>query len=91
MRPADEAPRHSLLRRGGSGARRERRACGQLRMLCAVCSSDAGEISAMAEQEAGGAMAEEATMDEDILQVLQDMANRLRLHAIRTLCASGFR
>lgn len=36
-------------------------------------------------------MAEEAKIDEDILQVLRDMANRLRLHAIRTLCASGFR
>ncbi|XP_007450889.1 PREDICTED: transketolase-like protein 1 isoform X1 [Lipotes vexillifer] len=45
----------------------------------------------MAEQEASGTVAEEARIDEDILQVLQDMANRLRVHAIRTLCASGFR
>uniref|UniRef100_A0A8C0E1W5 transketolase n=1 Tax=Balaenoptera musculus TaxID=9771 RepID=A0A8C0E1W5_BALMU len=43
----------------------------------------------MADEEANGAMAEEAKLDENILQVLQDMANRLRLHVIRSLCASN--
>ncbi|XP_061033977.1 transketolase-like protein 1 isoform X2 [Eubalaena glacialis] len=45
----------------------------------------------MADKEANGAMAEEAKLDENILQVLQDMANRLRLHVIRSLCASSSR
>ena len=75
--------------RGGSVARRERRACGRLRRLRAICSSDAGEITAMADEEANRAMVEEAKLEENILQVLQDIANRLRLHVIRSLCASN--
>ncbi|XP_069319601.1 transketolase-like protein 1 isoform X2 [Eulemur rufifrons] len=43
----------------------------------------------MAGAEAGSAMADEARPDEKTVQVLRDLANRLRIHAIRATCASS--
>ncbi|KAM4798962.1 transketolase-like protein 1 isoform X1 [Urocitellus parryii] len=43
----------------------------------------------MSDIEAGSLMAEEARPDEKTVQVLRDMANRLRIHSIRATCASS--
>ncbi|XP_012612739.2 transketolase-like protein 1 isoform X2 [Microcebus murinus] len=43
----------------------------------------------MADAEASTAMADEARPDEKTVQVLRDLANRLRIHAIRATCASS--
>ncbi|XP_053436488.1 transketolase-like protein 1 isoform X2 [Nycticebus coucang] len=43
----------------------------------------------MADAEASTAMAEEARPDSKTVQVLRDMANRLRIHSIRATCASS--
>ncbi|XP_003802636.1 transketolase-like protein 1 [Otolemur garnettii] len=43
----------------------------------------------MADAEASTAMADEARPDSKTVQVLRDMANRLRIHSIRATCASS--
>ncbi|KAF4026588.1 TKTL1 [Cervus elaphus hippelaphus] len=43
----------------------------------------------MADAEASTAMADEAKPDAKTLQILRDMANRLRIHSIRATCASS--
>lgn len=43
----------------------------------------------MADAEVSVAMASEDKPDEDTLQVLRDLANRLRIHSIRATCASS--
>uniref|UniRef100_A0A8C9QC77 Transketolase N-terminal domain-containing protein n=1 Tax=Spermophilus dauricus TaxID=99837 RepID=A0A8C9QC77_SPEDA len=43
----------------------------------------------MSDIEAGSLMAEEARPDGKTVQVLRDMANRLRIHSIRATCASS--
>ena len=80
--------------RGGSGARRERarrerRVCTPRSTLHCICSSDAGLFAAMADAEASATMADEAKPDAKTLQILRDMANRLRIHSIRATCASS--
>ena len=79
---------------GLEGARRERRAEGAARLtprstLRCICSSDAGVFAAMADAEASATMADEAKPDSKTLQILRDMANRLRIHSIRATCASS--
>ncbi|XP_016014356.1 transketolase-like protein 1 [Rousettus aegyptiacus] len=44
----------------------------------------------MADAEASATMAEEGKPDAKTVQVLRDMANRLRIHSIRATCASSF-
>lgn len=56
----------------------------------AICSSDAEEFTSMADAEASATMAEEGKPDAKTVQVLRDMANRLRIHSIRATCASSF-
>ena len=75
--------------RGGSGARRERHVCTPRSTLRCICSSDAGVFAAMADAEASATMADEAKPDSKTLQILRDMANRLRIHSIRATCASS--
>lgn len=43
----------------------------------------------MADAEASTAVAEEAKPDAKTLQVLRDLANRLRIQSIRATCASS--
>uniref|UniRef100_A0AAF6ZCV9 transketolase n=1 Tax=Bos taurus TaxID=9913 RepID=A0AAF6ZCV9_BOVIN len=43
----------------------------------------------MADAEASATMADEAKPDSKTLQILRDMANRLRIHSIRATCASS--
>ncbi|XP_008248521.4 transketolase-like protein 1 [Oryctolagus cuniculus] len=43
----------------------------------------------MSDSEASSAMAEEGKPDEQTLQVLRDLANRLRIHSIKVACTSG--
>lgn len=89
---------------GLEGARRERRAEGAgaegagaegaarlypRSTLHCICSSDAGLFTAMADAETSAAMADEAKPDAKTLQILRDMANRLRIHSIRATCASS--
>nr|XP_012612738.1 transketolase-like protein 1 isoform X2 [Microcebus murinus] len=54
-----------------------------------ICSVDADAVTLMADAEASTAMADEARPDEKTVQVLRDLANRLRIHAIRATCASS--
>ncbi|XP_054434097.1 transketolase-like protein 1 isoform X2 [Pteronotus mesoamericanus] len=44
----------------------------------------------MADAEASAAVSDEAKPDADTLQVLRDLANRLRIHSIRATCTSSF-
>lgn len=55
--------------------------------LDAIFSSDSVCVAAMAEAEPNVAMPEEDKPDADTVQVLRDLANRLRIHSIRTTCA----
>lgn len=57
------------------------------RPLDAIFSSDSVCVAAMAEAEGNVAMPEEEKPDAHTLQVLRDLANRLRIHSIRTTCA----
>lgn len=43
----------------------------------------------MSEAEANALMPEEARPDERTVQVLRDIANRLRIHSIRTTCTAS--
>lgn len=55
--------------------------------LDAIFSSDSVWAAAMAESELNIAVPEDDKPDADTVQVLRDLANRLRIHSIRTSCA----
>lgn len=57
--------------------------------LDAIFSSDSVWVAAMADAEVNVAMPEEDKPDADTVQVLRDLANRLRIHSIRATCASS--
>ena len=87
MRGIGGRTEEAARRRGG--ARREWRVCTPRSTLCCICSSDVGVFAAMADAEARAAKADEAKPDAKTLQILWDMANRLRIHSIRATCASS--
>lgn len=52
-------------------------------------SADTEPSVAMFEAEAGAPVPEEARPNERTVQVLRDIANRLRIHSIRTTCTGS--